>query len=364
MAYNIDRSKTGRKGRGMTKSLKTLEALRRRLASSPDGRLPSKASLREEFGVSAGTVSNAIRALKDEGLLRSVPGKGVFLVEPSSPASSGRGLLLGVCGCYLPGADALAEGGLSALSGNGVLQGFQAAALEASASLAIVPWNAEGFKPTALRSLKLDGLLVAGGAPESDLLKLARCGIPALLANYPAVPAPQLPFLDFDNAWAFEEALRVLKAKGRRRVACLAVESHSVPGYRDWLFERFAVGLAKEGLPFEPGFYRFASSRDAAVAVASELLALKRPPEALLCWNQELLLGALAAAKGRKLSVPGELSCLAACSFDPKARGSRFLHDGPGLGRALFEALRKRVEDPFAKVSGFLKPRYVEGGTA
>lgn len=57
--------------------------LRRRIQSGElTGQLPSRLALAEEYGVSHMTVQRAIDTLKDEGLLFSRPGLGVF-VTPS-----------------------------------------------------------------------------------------------------------------------------------------------------------------------------------------------------------------------------------------------------------------------------------------
>lgn len=45
----------------------------------PDAKLPTRLELAAEYGVSHMTVQKAIDALKDEGLLYSVPGLGVFV---------------------------------------------------------------------------------------------------------------------------------------------------------------------------------------------------------------------------------------------------------------------------------------------
>jgi DNA-binding GntR family transcriptional regulator len=47
----------------------------------PHGALPSIPYLRQEHGIAEGTVKKAIRVLKDEGLVVSVPGKGTFVTE-------------------------------------------------------------------------------------------------------------------------------------------------------------------------------------------------------------------------------------------------------------------------------------------
>jgi DNA-binding GntR family transcriptional regulator len=48
----------------------------------PAGRpIPSKATLSQELGVAGNTVEKAVRLLKDEGVVRGVPGRGVYVVR-------------------------------------------------------------------------------------------------------------------------------------------------------------------------------------------------------------------------------------------------------------------------------------------
>lgn len=44
--------------------------------------VPSKRTLRERHGVSAGTVERAMDVLKGEGLIRTVMGRGLYVVPP------------------------------------------------------------------------------------------------------------------------------------------------------------------------------------------------------------------------------------------------------------------------------------------
>ncbi len=58
------------------------EQLREQLASGALGpRLPSAMTLAEQMGVAPNTVQRAMRLLRDEGLIFSVPGRGTFVRE-------------------------------------------------------------------------------------------------------------------------------------------------------------------------------------------------------------------------------------------------------------------------------------------
>jgi GntR family transcriptional regulator len=49
---------------------------------SPRTPIPSKRALRQEHGVSGGTVDKAVHLLREEHLVRTVPGLGIFVTDP------------------------------------------------------------------------------------------------------------------------------------------------------------------------------------------------------------------------------------------------------------------------------------------
>jgi GntR family transcriptional regulator len=59
------------------------DILRRRIAdgSIPVGRrIPSLVEMEQEYGVARDTLRKAVQVLKDEGLVETVPGMGVFVI--------------------------------------------------------------------------------------------------------------------------------------------------------------------------------------------------------------------------------------------------------------------------------------------
>ena len=58
--------------------------LRRRIDGGEiTARLPGEKSLQQEFGLALATVRKAVKVLRDEGLVRTVPGWGTYVVPPA-----------------------------------------------------------------------------------------------------------------------------------------------------------------------------------------------------------------------------------------------------------------------------------------
>jgi GntR family transcriptional regulator len=61
------------------------DILRKQIASgelAPRRPIPSKKTLMQEHGIAGGTVDKAVDLLKTEGLVRTVPGRGIYVVPP------------------------------------------------------------------------------------------------------------------------------------------------------------------------------------------------------------------------------------------------------------------------------------------
>lgn len=65
--------------------------LRRRIEKGeipPGRRIPSLVELEAQYGVARDTLRKAVQVLKDAGLVETVPGMGVYVVDPEKPASA------------------------------------------------------------------------------------------------------------------------------------------------------------------------------------------------------------------------------------------------------------------------------------
>jgi GntR family transcriptional regulator len=68
------------------------EILRERIRNGEiTNRLPGERSLQQEFGLAPVTIRKAVRKLADEGIVRTTPGMGSFVVKPSPSPDSGFG---------------------------------------------------------------------------------------------------------------------------------------------------------------------------------------------------------------------------------------------------------------------------------
>lgn len=75
--------------------LRIADGIRHRIEDGslrPGERVPSTRAITREWGVAMATATKALAALRQEGLVRAVPGVGTVVAAPSPPASQGPGL--------------------------------------------------------------------------------------------------------------------------------------------------------------------------------------------------------------------------------------------------------------------------------
>jgi LacI family transcriptional regulator len=143
--------------------------------------------------------------------------------------------------------------------------------------------------------------------PGEQLTALRARGFPFVVVD-PRTPPP--PDIAAVSAAHFTGARRItahLAGLGHRRIGVIA-------GPHNWLAGQarlagHASALAEAGVLHPPELTRAGEpTAEFGYRAAGELLDLPRRPTALACFNDKTAVGALAAATGRGLRVPADLS--------------------------------------------------------
>jgi LacI family transcriptional regulator len=202
-----------------------------------------------------------------------------------------------------------------------------------------------------LRAHQVDGLLVATSGGYEDI------GVPAVFFDN-VMTRPGAGAVAMDN----EAGIRLLvehlvDAHGHERIAYVGppeTVGTGVEGLRQGTgrerLEAFRAAVGRAGLALPPEYVRTsepASFEDDARAAARELMALERPPTAIVAGTDELATGLLRGLREAAAAVPGDVALV---SFDEP--GSADLIDPPltsldrhdrELGRIAAEALLRAL---------------------
>jgi DNA-binding LacI/PurR family transcriptional regulator len=155
-----------------------------------------------------------------------------------------------------------------------------------------------------------------------------------------------------DNVRAAREATQHLLARGRRRIAVIGGAARGRQGTDRLRTDGHREALEAAGLPFSPELVIPVAAyhwRDGARAAAA-LMEQPSPPDALLCLNDHLALGALRALHEHGRSVPGDVDVI---GFDD-IEASRFsvpslttvAPDKREIAQAAVKLLLERIDDP------------------
>ncbi|TCP57219.1 LacI family transcriptional regulator [Tamaricihabitans halophyticus] len=159
-----------------------------------------------------------------------------------------------------------------------------------------------------LRSRRVDGLLLTPTptAPRSVLPELRQIGVPTVLVD-------RLPgFRGVDqvgpeNVQATSTLVQHLGELGHERIGLISGRSglttseERVLGYR--------LGVGRVGLPWDPALVSSGeSSAEPASTALHQLLALDRPPTAVIAGNNVMMSGVLRSARAHGLRIPQDLA--------------------------------------------------------
>ncbi|MEU9446566.1 LacI family DNA-binding transcriptional regulator [Streptomyces sp. NPDC048304] len=254
-----------------------------------------------------------------------------------------------------------------------ILQGVEAAALEAGYSLLIAdPHDDPEHERKVVQLLherRVDGMIVAPSARPRELVGyLRRHSVPTVFldrmigadmlegtdtgAGAGAAAPEDGPWYDqvcAESAGPTARLVTHLAGLGHRRIGLVAglpglsTTGERVSGFRD--------GLTAAGLAFDERLLVSGNSESAGAEQATAaLLALPDPPTALVTANNAMTIGALRALRRHRLSVPDDI---ALCCFDDftwadlfSPRLTAIAQPSRELGGEAVRVLLDRLDDP------------------
>lgn len=195
----------------------------------------------------------------------------------------------------------------------------------------------------------IDGLIMVGERRDGSVYELLEMKQIPFVNTWIYDDASPHPCIGFDNRRAAHQVASYVLDIGHRRVAMVA----GITVGNDRAAERVEgvrAALAERGASLAPGHllehaYEYAEGRRAA----SQLLATRPRPTAIVCGNDILALGVLFECRARGLEVPGDVSITGfddlelAANVDPPLTTMRV--PATEMGRRAAEYLLSRLND-------------------
>jgi DNA-binding transcriptional regulator YhcF (GntR family) len=301
-------------------------------AFAPGQPIPTERELAESLGLSRLTVRRSIVELAQQGLLRRIPGRGTFIIAGAArPPIETVSLVL--AGAQIP----------YEFSGPFVMHLL--GSLYDAIQPATLALRGLGTSPALLRASQ--GLVALWISDQQQLTELAQLGLP--LVGYECAPDPARPA--FDNISHANESGSYAAASSLIHLGHtdIGVIMHptAVAGERRAGFER---ALRQHGLPLPPErIYTSMATGEAGYALGRRLLqGPGTVPTGLLCTDDTIAYGVMAAAQELGRAVPGYISLVGfgdLGQFTTPALSSVRM-DIASSGRAALRLLTERRADP------------------
>jgi LacI family repressor for deo operon, udp, cdd, tsx, nupC, and nupG len=260
--------------------------------------------------VSVATVSRALRGLPGVGeatrtRIQEIADELAYVVSPEASRLSGG--QTGRVGVVVPATQVWFYGEM--------LAAIERRLREADLDVLLYQVSEEEVRKSFFRDLptrrKVDAVvLIALPLPQSEVDRLDHLGVEVVVAGG---RIRDFPYVEVDDRAIAATAVEHLVDLGHTRIALIRATSYGdIHWAPDTLrLEGYQSGLAKAGIverseyvvsvPFTP--------QDGAVG-AEELLALPEPPTAVLCFSDEIAIGAMEAVRRAGLRVPEDISII------------------------------------------------------
>ena len=335
-------------------------------------RLPSRSSLAARFDTSMSTVSNAIQRLSDDHPLKSVAGKGIFLLAESEK----KNLTLGMIGA---GASSCTAG----VRPDGdywgsILSTLMQQACEHNYALIAIPGTRE--EPVDIDRIVGYGVdcVISYGIRlrEQTVQEFRQRGIPLVLGNRGDGHLPLLgaSYVDYDNVGLFRDTVRLFHGHGHQRIACVMTQS-SDNAWTNWR-DTFILESAKLGLqcPYDDyirvqdreDHHDDADLEDFFLRETLALLDLPEPPTAIFYhMYTHYLQSTLTAISERGIEPGKDLSIVGLESGGREANSpiSVYISQADLLGKTVIETAGNLIDNPHGVFQVDVPFAYIDKGS-
>lgn len=267
----------------------------------PGDRIPSEERIAKDYGVSLGTVRQAMAELVNEGLVYKEQGRGTFIADKKRKKTFTIGLLLTDIGN--PFFSQLAR------------------SIQEKAHLlkySVIYYNTndqvarEGESIDMLIERQVDGVILVPVLKKGEkklIQKLMENDIPFVyLDRYPDDPPSD--YIIIDNLSGVRQAMEYLISLGHKRIGSISAQPYTwvlkqrVKAYKEiarknsLTLEDYLVQISN--LPDDKGGYE----------AMNRLLSMKNRPTAIFATNDIIAIGAHKAAKDKGIRIPQDLSLI------------------------------------------------------
>lgn len=291
------------------------------------------------FGVSRETVRRGLSLLEGQGLLSRQQGRGTLVLQKKK-GKKGKSDARIIIGSNQPGPG----GGYSA----DIMAGLTESAGLAAQGLAFANLAVPAVRQKLLSDLSsgaVDGLLLLSVVDKALVRDLLRKWTgPTVLVDHHFDDLPITGVID-DGEGGARQVMDHLLSLGHKRVGYIEVARREL---NPWRYAGYVGALADAGIaPDERLIIPSFSSFEAGRLAAEQLLSLRKPPTAILAFDDQRAWGAWRAAESMNLKVGGDLALAgfgdsaAKIGFPDELTSIRF--DSREIGRLAFKELRNQM---------------------